>query len=366
MFSSASVLAFHRVPVSVKKIAEMPGIGPGPKPRTKNSAQISMSTERERSNTRFISQLPIGSSPLHSEPAEPFETNAALAWLANGDTLEQRLMEIFGNAIRDEHEGIEAATLLTEGLNLLSNYSPAYCNLAVALLEFEHTKVQALECLAPELADIRLRGIRAVFALRQLAMATTRPPALEKRVSEAATLMVVGRVVRELGFDPVKLLQGIGGGGAVQLLTNATEALNEVKIAFTAFELPIIPSTKRATVLKHLNSARNTAADYADPSCPRLPAEPTTADVVGELQRFGFVTWFTQQLAATNAVKDSATVTALQGRDLTEDHGLGGPERRCVITLVATAGLLTFLTRPDVSGDVKAAKTAKTEAEAAR
>lgn len=294
-----------------------------------------------------------GSSPLRSEPADPFETNAALAWLANGDTLEQRLIEIFGNAIHDEHEGIEAATLLTEGLNLLANYTPAYRNLAVALLEFDHTKVQALESLAPKLADMRARGIRAVLALRQLAMATTRAPALEKRVAEAATLMVVGRVVRELGFDPVKLLQGIGGGGAVQLLTNATEALNEAKTASTAFELPMMPSTKRATVLKHLNSAWNTVADYADPSWPRLPADPTTADVVRELRRFGFVTWFTQQLAASNAVKDSAAVTALQGRDLAEDP-VASVARSAVATAASRA--TTFATA--LGGYVEALRVA--------
>ncbi len=43
----------------MKKIAAMPGIGPGPKPRVKNSAQISMSTERMKSKKRFISQLVV-------------------------------------------------------------------------------------------------------------------------------------------------------------------------------------------------------------------------------------------------------------------------------------------------------------------
>ncbi|MNL41705.1 hypothetical protein D3C87_1641280 [compost metagenome] len=35
----------------------MPGIGPGPKDRVKNSAQISMSIERRKSNRRFMPQL---------------------------------------------------------------------------------------------------------------------------------------------------------------------------------------------------------------------------------------------------------------------------------------------------------------------
>ena len=43
--------------MSVKKIAAMPGSGPGPKARVKNSAQISMSTERRKSKNRFVTRL---------------------------------------------------------------------------------------------------------------------------------------------------------------------------------------------------------------------------------------------------------------------------------------------------------------------
>ena len=45
------------MPVSVKKIADMPASGPGPKPRVKNSAQISMSTERRKSKKRLNTWL---------------------------------------------------------------------------------------------------------------------------------------------------------------------------------------------------------------------------------------------------------------------------------------------------------------------
>ena len=45
------------MPVSVKKIAPLPASGPGPKARVKNSAQISMSTERRKSKKRLSTWL---------------------------------------------------------------------------------------------------------------------------------------------------------------------------------------------------------------------------------------------------------------------------------------------------------------------
>lgn len=54
MFSNASELSFPSVPVSVKKMAEIPASRPEPNARVKNSARISMSSERRKSNSRSM------------------------------------------------------------------------------------------------------------------------------------------------------------------------------------------------------------------------------------------------------------------------------------------------------------------------
>lgn len=246
-----------------------------------------------------------GSSPLRSEPTEPFEANPALAWLATGDTLERRLSEIFGDPADDQSEGVEAETLITRGLELLANYKPRFGNLAVELLEFDRTKVEALQHLAGDLANVQEHGIKTILALRQLVVDTTRAPTLETRITEATTLAMLSAVVRELGFDPVKLLAAAGeGGSAVQTLADAAEQLIGAKNAATTFELPFTRSKKKETVAKALNSAWSMVADYAAPVRPKLSPDPNTADAAREQRRFAFVHWYTQELSASTIVKD--------------------------------------------------------------
>ena len=53
VFSSASEKSLPKAPVSVINSASAPVIGPGPKARTKNSAQIKLSMPRRKSKKRF-------------------------------------------------------------------------------------------------------------------------------------------------------------------------------------------------------------------------------------------------------------------------------------------------------------------------
>lgn len=73
-----------------------------------------------------------------------------------------------------------------------------------------------------------------------------------------------------------------------------------------------------------------------------------------------------QAAKVVGAKAGPAAGTTSAGKDKLRLPAWAMPALVAVIASVATAGLLTFLTRQDVSGDVKAAETAKTEAEAAR
>ncbi len=246
-----------------------------------------------------------GSSQLRSEPTKPFETNAALAWLASGEPLERRLSEIFNYPVQDENGEVKADALITEGLGLLADYEPFCKNLAVELLEFDRTKVRALEYLAADLADVRSRGVKAVLALHKLATSATRAPNLAKCITDAATLMTLSGVVREMGFDPVQLLSGARGRGtATQSLTDASEKLLEAKAASGFRITQIFSGKKTETVIKALNSAWALVSEYTTNVRPSLSAEPTQADVVRDLRRFTFVKWYTQNLGASDIVTE--------------------------------------------------------------